>query len=364
MVTISFCGDISLFQIDEKKFSFCSNYEKLRKNADLFVGNLECPITTNSQKEDYQAVNMAAGESSLELLKGFDVVSLANNHIRDFREKGIKDTINALQNRNILHFGAGKTISEAAKPLILEKNNLKIAFLGATRYANANSANKWGTAPDKMKVLRSEISNLKQNGFFVVLYFHWGYEYVRYPSPRERNLAHRCIHAGADLIIGAHPHIYQGIEVFKGKTIVYSLGNFIFHSSVFKGLAPVENDPRLNESFIFQVKINPDLTYASSIIGYETSDEALRLYDQEENAKLLSDIEAYSAVFNSSYYKYLKVYYRQAVEISRQNIKVRKDFQEIDRLSTFEKLRIFRTANSQDIKNRLAALYFTLLNPR
>ncbi|MFZ4796170.1 MAG: CapA family protein [Bacteroidia bacterium] len=358
---ISFFGDISLYNIDLNHFTFDKRFDKLIKDSDFNIGNLECPITDIGIKEENQAVNMSAPLSSLDLLTSFQIVSLANNHIRDFKTQGLLDTIAALNTKNIKCFGVGKSQKQAIEPLKIEKDGFKIAFLGATRYANATVDNGGGTAKDSFSLIENQIKKLKKDGYFVIPYFHWGYEYVRIPSPKERKLAHKCIDAGADVIIGSHPHIYQGIEEYKGKKIVYSLGNFIFHSSVFDGLSAIPNDPRLNESFSFSIEVQKDFSYKTEINGFKTEDSRITFYNDTENIILNSEINDISKVFDTSYLKYLKSYYSQTYEISKQNIKVRNKFQSIKKLSLKDKISIYKTANIQDLKNRLYALLYTFI---
>lgn len=358
---ISFFGDASLYNIDYSNFKYCNKFHDLTKSTDFNIVNLECPITNIIEKEENQAVNMASPEESVSLLKPFNIVSLANNHIRDYKTKGIVDTLNVLNKNEIKYFGIGENQKDAIKPLLIEKDGYKLAFFGATRYANASLEKGLGTAKDSFLLMKKQIKQLKKEGYFVVPYFHWGYEYVRIPSPKERRLAHKCIDAGADVVIGSHPHIYQGIEEYKGKTIVYSLGNFIFHSSVFKGLAPVEDDPRLNESFVFSITINKDLSYKTEIYGYETNDHGIVFYDQKNNNSLIKEVEKISEIFKASKMSYLKAYYNQAYDISKQNIKVRKEYQSIDKQSFKNKLLIYKTANMQDIKNRIAGVLLSFV---
>jgi hypothetical protein len=352
---ITFAGDISLFRIDTDAFCFNDICSQLFKSSDLVVGNLECPLTSSETKED-QAFNMSAPASSLALLKPFGVVSLANNHIRDYGTTGLRDTIDALNTQGIKYFGAGRTRGEALRPLRLELNGLKLAFIGATRFANATKDNGGGTACDCSKHIFQQIKDLKHEGFFVILYVHWGYEYVRIPSPRDRRLAHKFVDTGADLVIGSHPHIYQGIEDYKGKKIIYSLGNFIFHSSVFTALSPIPNDPRLQESFLFSIELNEDHTYTAIISGYHTDDNGVECYDATTNATFEEEVRSVSQILEKDYLSYLRKYYMQAYEISRQNDKIKKDFQHIDKLSFVEKVLLYKNANLQDVLNKAAGL--------
>ncbi|MBU0490159.1 MAG: CapA family protein [Bacteroidetes bacterium] len=357
---LSFFGDISLHKINHEEFTFCNSFYDLVKTSNLVIGNLECPITEISIKEENQAICMSASVSSLDLLNSFHVVSLANNHIRDFQVRGLQDTVEAIDSTGIYHFGVGKTQKQAIEPLLIEKDGFKIAFFGATRYANATEENGGGTANDSFSLMKNHIRKLKKEGYFVIPYFHWGYEFVRIPSPKERKLAHKCIEAGADIIIGSHPHIYQGIEEYKGKKIVYSLGNFIFHSSVFDGFAPIDNDSRLNESFAFSIEINQDFSYQTEIHGYNTNDRGVVFYNEQENNKLKLEIDDISAILKAPKFKYLKAYYYQTHQISKLNVKVRKKYLNIKKQSLSNKIKIYRTATTQDLKNRLAGLIISL----
>lgn len=358
---LNFFGDISPYNIDPKRFRFDRQFEELTQNADFNIGNLECPISEHTEKEAHQVMYMAALPESLTMLEPFDILSLANNHIRDFGTRGLLDTIDALKHRNFQYFGAGQTVNEAIAPALVEKDGMRMAIFGATRYANATAENGGGTAPDALPLLKKQIKKLKREGYFVVLYLHWGYEYVRIPSPRERRIAHRCIDAGADLILGAHPHIYQGIETYKGKTIAYSLGNFIFHSSVYELLSPLEDKSPMRESFAISVDIKNDMTYDTKIHGYTLSDTEVHFYDTERNTELIHEVNAVSELLRQSWWKYLKAYYRQAYDISEQNIKMRRDFQNAAQLGFGEKLKLYLQANRQDLKNRVAHLVIKML---
>ena len=353
---ITFTGDISLYNIDAENFKYNDLCLQVLNSSDLLIGNLECPITdikTNGKESPYP---MSASNSALSIVDFFDVFSLANNHIRDYASRGLQDTISELNKRNIRYFGAGITYSRALKPLIIRKDKLKIAFIGVSRFANISLHNGGGTVRDGDARLYNLIKELKEESHFVIIYFHWGYEYVRIPSPRERRIAHKCIDIGADLIIGSHPHIYQGIENYKDKIIVYSLGNFIFHSSVFNELAPIPDDPSLKESFIFSIDVKDDYSYNYSINGYRTTDNSVECYNTIKNQTLVNDICKISKIFNESYYHYLKAYYKQTYDISIQNQKIRNNLKNYKELSMLEKVSIYKNANFQDMKNRISGV--------
>jgi hypothetical protein len=355
---INFFGDISLYKIDYENFKFSDNLLAFLETSDFNVGNLECPITSAKDKDDSLAVTMYADSKALNILDKFSVFSLANNHIRDFKDQGINETINVLKKFRFPYFGIGSTQKQALAPYLIEKLDCRIALIGATRFANTNGS-YLGTGNDGNSLIIKQIKELKHLGYFVAILPHWGYEYVRIPSPRERKLAHRWIDAGADIVVGSHSHIYQTIEEYKGKTIIYSLGNFIFHSSVFNGLSYIPNDPRLTESFYVSVIIEKNYSYKTKILGYRTTDNGVTLYGEKENSKLLKEIEEVSHIMYQSKIEYLKAYYKQTQEISQQNAKVRSDFQNYNQQSLIQKIKFYRNANMQDIKNRLGGLFLS-----
>ena len=182
---------------------------EILKSADIAFINLEsplvnnCPITTGgmifcADPKNIDGLNFA----------GIDVTNLANNHINNYGQEGIKNTIELLENTGILTTGV-------SGPVYKEINQIRLAFLGY---------NQFGRLPD----ISQEIKKAKDQANLVVVSIHWGEEYTDKPTTKQQELAHLAIDNGADLIIGHHPHWVQPIEVYKDKLIVYSLGNFIF----------------------------------------------------------------------------------------------------------------------------------------
>ncbi len=353
---INIFGDLCLYGIDPNKFKFGDDVKELMNGA-LNIGNLECPITEASTKKKLQAINFKVSPESLNILEGFHVVSLCNNHIGDYLDQGIQDTIKNLEEKGFKWFGVGKTYDEALKPCIIEWHGRKIAFFGASRFANIGEDHSWGTAVEKIGKLKKLIKELKQQGCFVIPYFHWGYEYVRIPSPRERKIAKTCIDAGADIVIGAHPHIYQAYEIYNGKYIFYSLGNAIFLADNFNnGMAMILDDPRLFNSFAISITLDGDKCEVETK-GYQLSDTGLRLLTNEEELTQKQELEAVSDILRLPYRKYWKVYYRQAIISCNQHIKVRHKFQKFDDRVFKDKIKIMFNFNSQDLRNRLAHLF-------
>jgi poly-gamma-glutamate capsule biosynthesis protein CapA/YwtB (metallophosphatase superfamily) len=153
--------------------------------------------------------------------------------VMDYGAEGLTDTFSHLNHAGILYMGAGRNAEEAFKPVIVEKKGMKIAFLGFSRVVPDNSwkagVNHPGVADAYNPNLPAEaVKKAREQADLVIVIAHWGVERMDTPEKYQTDLAHRFIDAGADLVIGGHPHVLQGFEQYRGKWIAYSLGNFIF----------------------------------------------------------------------------------------------------------------------------------------
>ncbi|HEY3253040.1 MAG TPA: CapA family protein [Polyangiaceae bacterium] len=235
-VTLSFVGDILLDSAPGRAISRGQDpfapTAALLKASDLSLGNLECPVATSGAAVD-KIYTFRAAPSTLPLLaQYFAAVSVANNHSGDYGREAFRETLDQLTAARLPYFGGGRDLSEAHRPLVLEKRGLKIALLGYDDY----HPRSFEAAPDRPGVAWAEdeqiiwdIARARRAGANIVLPFlHWGWENEPGPSARQRELAHALIDAGADAVIGSHPHVTQGAEMYRGKPIVYSLGNFVF----------------------------------------------------------------------------------------------------------------------------------------
>lgn len=207
--------------------------------ADFFMVNQEFPFSSRgTQAPDKQfTFRLDPGRVDVFQQIGIDGVTLANNHALDFGQDALLDSCEVLDGAGILHTGAGKNLEEAKQPVIVEINGKRIAVIGATRVIPvadwaAGSQHAGMLATYDPSVLLGEIGELKKENDVVIVYVHWGIERDEMPQEYQRKLGQQYIDAGADLVIGAHPHVLQGIEYYQGKPIVYSLGNFIFGSSI------------------------------------------------------------------------------------------------------------------------------------
>jgi poly-gamma-glutamate synthesis protein (capsule biosynthesis protein) len=196
---------------------------------DLTTVNLETTFTTATEKAD-KTFTFKGDPSYSQILElgGIEAVNLANNHIFDYLDKGFDDTISALEKQDIGYFGYDHQYIKTIK-------GVKIGALG---YEG------WGDTPEIRNTVEQDIKALRENSVEIILvHYHWGEEKQYVPNDEQKSLARYTIDSGADLILGHHPHVVQGIEEYKGKFIVYSLGNFMFGGN---------RNPSDKDTFVFQ----------------------------------------------------------------------------------------------------------------
>lgn len=232
--------------------------EELRR-ADIIFGNLEEPLTTseapteNKNPESVRAgrdfvLKASAPDVAAGLREaGFTIVSLANNHMMDYREQGLLDTLSALRQAGVLAVGAGRRREEAHRATVVEVKGVRVAFLAFSDVVPSNyeaAAERAGVASTKETVdLIAAIKEARGQADLLVLSLHWGTQATHTATERQHEVGRLAIEAGCDLVFGGHPHYLQGIEQYQGKPIFYSAGNFQF---------PTRN-PEAQESFIAMV---------------------------------------------------------------------------------------------------------------
>jgi len=223
-------------------------------NADIFMLNNEFAFSTRGTRIEEKSYTFRAHPKRVEILKemGTDIVSLANNHALDYGVDALLDTFTTLEEAGIDYVGAGRNMERAKAPIYYTIGDTTIAFVAASRviyamdwYATDDRPGMIGTYDPELFV--TSIKEAKENSDFVVAYVHWGVERIHEPVKYQKELAKIYIDAGADAVIGCHPHVMQGIEFYKGKPIAYSLGNYWFNAS--KG-----------ESGLLKIYLNPDGT--------------------------------------------------------------------------------------------------------
>ena len=236
-VTLLFAGDLMLAdgpgQTIARGGDPLAPFAAILDAADYRIGNLEVPIATGGRPHAGKIATFRADPRVVSVLHGrFDAVSLANNHSSDYGHEAFVETMLHLANAGIAYFGGGHNLVEAHRPLWIEKNGLKIAVLGYNEFkprAFEAGASWPGIAWSEDDLVIADIRAAKAAGADLVIPFmHWGWEKETWPSERQKIFARRMIDEGAALLVGSHPHVTQGAEIYKGKPIVYSLGNFVF----------------------------------------------------------------------------------------------------------------------------------------
>ncbi len=233
------------------------------QKADVAVGNLEGIIASDLVKPAYpdKPYNFHASSEAAPALNlaGFTVLDLANNHALDYGPAPLANTQRLLARQGIGTFGSGTNSDAARRPVIITKKGIRFGFLGYGM-AHAKSVyaggKKAGIAPIIPADIEEDIKALRKQVDILIVSLHWGFEYESRPTKKQQALAHDIIDWGADLIVGHHPHVIQGIELYKGKVIAYSLGNFIFDQ---KGKGT-------DQSFILECRFKKNGTYTVEII--------------------------------------------------------------------------------------------------
>ncbi len=252
--------------------------------------NLEGPISDTGVRNTAKEYTFRSRVALLDGLTsaGINVVSLANNHSLDYRWQALSDCISRLAAAGVKHAGAGGSFDEASSPAILDTPAGKVAVLAVsqitasfaatssragTYYVSSNSASYKG--------LLAKVTETSQQADFVIVSLHWGVEYKTGANSQQIGLAHALIDAGADLVLGHHPHVVQGLEVYKDRLIVYSMGDFVFdHYSRITG-----------EAFVLQVSLPRDgsAPYGTLIPVYLTDSHGIPEVVTGKDAKRILD---------------------------------------------------------------------------
>ncbi|MFR9078408.1 MAG: CapA family protein [Blautia obeum] len=198
---------------------FMANVKSIFSKDDLTIANFEGTLTESTEREDKQFAFKAPTSYAYILTAGsVEAVNTANNHSHDYGEESFNDTLKALDTANILHFGYDETA-------VTEVKGVKVGLVGIYELNDHLG---------REEQLKQNIAKVKQDGAqLIVVIFHWGNEKEEVPDENQKTLGHLAIDEGADLVCGHHPHVLQGIEEYKGKNIVYSLGNFCFGGNAY-----------------------------------------------------------------------------------------------------------------------------------
>lgn len=240
VVSIAFVGDIMLADTPGKVVKSGRDpfapMAPLLNTADIRVGNLESVVATTGTPVPGKPFTFRAHPRTLPLLKlHFDALALANNHSGDYGPLAFREMLGLLEQKGIAYFGGGRTLAEAHRPLVIERKGLRIALLSYNEFFPRSfeaDVDKPGIAWSEDEQIRLDIATARTTygADLVIPFMHWGWEHERTASQRQRKLARLMVDAGADAVVGGHPHVTQDVEQYRGKPIFYSLGNFLFDS--------------------------------------------------------------------------------------------------------------------------------------
>lgn len=261
-------------------------------SADLAMVNLENPITTRGRKVP-KTFNFRMHPRYLASLiaGGVDIVTIANNHVMDYGPLGLFDTRRFLDSVGIAAVGAGSSEAEARRPVILSRHGTRVGFLAYNAFSNATGSHP-GTAPRILSVVTEDVRALRESGTvdIIVVNFHWGTERAPFPDEDQVRFAHAVIDAGADLIVGHHPHVLQGVERYRQGLIAYSLGNFIFGGN---------SRPR-HDSMLLAVTYLGGIPLDARIVPIRVENWRARLLDADEARPVIELVRERSRNFARS----------------------------------------------------------------
>ena len=298
--TISFVGDVSLAdnwyimpKYDERNKGIygilSEDTVKVMTDTDIMVINSEFTISDRGEKMPNKYYTFRASPKRIPIYNemGADLLTLANNHVYDFGKDAFYDMLDSLNEYKIPYIGAGKNTNEAKKPYYFILNGYKIAFINATR------AEKYILTPEATEndggvfrcydpePLKNLINDIKKNSDYVVVLIHWGKEDSHELEQVQIDTSKIYIDAGADVIVGTHAHVLQGIDYYNHKPIIYNLGDFIFNDET-------------KDTGIFQIKLNDDGNMEYYFIPAKEENEYTKLLYDDEKQRVINNMNSWS----------------------------------------------------------------------
>jgi len=281
------------------------NYRELYNNfltysahSDLAITNLESALTKSKTAISKTGPSIKSDPKTAVALKyaGINLVTLANNHIMDYGKEGLEDTIKTLTDNKINYVGAGRSLEDAQNPYYYTKSNINIAILNfAENEWSTTNDNKSGANPINPVKNFMAIKEAKENAEKAIVITHSGHELYRLPSPRMKELFRFYIEVGADVVVNHHPHCTSGYEIYKGKPIFYSIGNFIFDN-------PRVKNNIWNKGMAVNLKINKNLS-EFEIIHFDQNAEktGINVCSDEEQGKREHNLKEINKIISDDF---------------------------------------------------------------
>jgi len=300
-LSIIIAGDLCPMGRSEEFFKI-GNIEKLFsgilptvRDSDLSIVNLECPLTKQWSPILKYGPHLRADPSCAKSIyeAGFNIVSLANNHILDMGEKGLIDTLAACNDAGLLSVGAGINLDHASELLYLEVKNKRIAILSVTEHEfSIAKTNSPGACPLDLINIFYQIKEAQQRSDFILVIVHCGNEYFELPSPGIVKKCHYLVDLGVNAIVCNHVHVPGGMEIYKDTPIIYFNGNFLFES---------DNEPdEWYKGFLVKFLISPITGTTVELVPYQQSknDIGITLMDERERQLFLNNVSNLSNIIS------------------------------------------------------------------
>jgi poly-gamma-glutamate synthesis protein (capsule biosynthesis protein) len=304
IVVIGFTGDVMIGRLVNDVIKQTSvnypwgNVLPLLKENDLNIINLETTLTRHKEKVQ-KVFNFRSEPEHVETLAlgNIHVVTLANNHSLDFFDKGLFETIKVLDDKNIKHVGAGMNENEARKPVVVKRKNITIGVLGYT-----DNEPSWRAGKNKpgisfievgdVETVKQDIAAIRDKVDILVVTLHWGPNMRQRPTREFVDFAHALIDSGVDIIHGHSAHIFQGIEIYKNKIIMYDTGDFVDDYMVTPEL-------RNDTSFLFRVYATKEKFEKVELTPVLISNMQVNIAPSGLAKQMLNKMKALSAEFNT-----------------------------------------------------------------
>lgn len=300
-ITITITGDVHLGSERVKNLALNGEAEKLLgeffstiRSSDVSIVNLESPLTGKDKALPKIGPNLKSPTGAVKFLveAGVDIVTLANNHIMDYGECGLEETLETCELNGIKSVGAGLSIKEAKKTLFLDLKEIKVAVINIAE-------NEFGTIQNQQAGTHSlnpvdnyyTINRATAVADCVIIIIHGGHEHYTFPSPRMKETYRFFVDAGADFVVGHHPHCISGYETYNGGRIFYSLGNFLFDK------ASRRNDVNWNRGMFLELNVSKKKN-SFKLVPYRqnSTKPGLQSLAKKEKNEFQCELEKLSAV--------------------------------------------------------------------
>lgn len=287
------CPDNDYREIFNKgEIAICDKIRDLIAQSEIAIANLECPATVGTKSITKCGPSLKATPKDIDLLKkyGFEILTLANNHILDYGTQGVLETLDKCNQVGIRTVGAGRNIEEAAKPLIINACDKRIGLISFAE-KEFNLADEKAPGANHFDVYQSfkDITQLKTLVDHIIIFYHGGIEYYPYPSPLLQKKCRKMVEAGADLVLCQHSHCIGTYENYESGTIVYGQGNSIFGYR--------EGDESWNQGFIISVDIE---TFKVEFLLINATPKGIILAEKIESDKRFEKMEKQSQYLQDS----------------------------------------------------------------